>query len=165
MSRFWSDTVRNILPYVPGEQPQDKKYIKLNTNENPYPPSPKVIEAIRKEIGSDLRLYPDPEASLLKEALAGFTGSNPVKCSSVTVLAKYLPFAFGIFNPGDVITFPDVPTASIRVYAELFGIRYETTALNSDFTVDLGSFPNMLDGILLANPNAPDGYSCRPERD
>lgn len=160
MSRFWSDTVRNILPYVPGEQPQDQKYIKLNTNENPYPPSPKVIEAIRKEIGSDLRLYPDPEASLLKEALAGFYRVKPGEVFVGNGSDEILAFCFpAFFNPGDVITFPDITYSFYPVYAELFGIGYETTALNSDFTVDLGSFPEHADGILLANPNAPTGIA------
>ncbi|HZK27008.1 MAG TPA: histidinol-phosphate transaminase, partial [Thermoclostridium sp.] len=72
MSKFWSKTVRDISPYTPGEQPKDKKYIKLNTNENPYPPSPKALEAINRATNNDLRLYPDPEASLLRATLADY---------------------------------------------------------------------------------------------
>ncbi|NLM10654.1 MAG: histidinol-phosphate transaminase [Clostridiaceae bacterium] len=160
MNRFWSDTVRNILPYIPGEQPKDKKYIKLNTNENPYPPSPKVLEAIRQETGSILRLYPDPEASSLKETLSDF---YQVRANEVFVgngSDEILAFCFpAFFNAGDVISFPEITYSFYPVYADLFGLKCETIALNRDFTVDLSKFPENVDGILLANPNAPTGIA------
>lgn len=101
MSMFWSDTARNISPYIPGEQPRDRKYIKLNTNENPYPPSPKVLEAITRETCGDLRLYPDPEASSVKNAVSDYYRIHPdevfVGNGSDEVLALCFP---AFFNRG-----------------------------------------------------------------
>lgn len=160
MNRFWSSTVGNISPYIPGEQPKDKKYIKLNTNENPYPPSPKVLEAIRQEIGGDLRLYPDPEASFLKEALSDFYRLEPDEIFVGNGSDEVLAFCFpAFFNPGDVISFPEITYSFYPVYAKLYGICYETVPLNKDFTVELGRFPGYVKGILLANPNAPTGIA------
>lgn len=160
MNRFWSDTVRNISPYIPGEQPKDKKYIKLNTNENPYPTSPKVIEAIRKETGSILRLYPDPEASFLKEALSDFYRLEPNQVFAGNGSDEVLAFCFpAFFNQGDIISFPEITYSFYPVYAKLYGIGYETVALNNDFTIDLDRFPGHVKGVLLANPNAPTGIA------
>lgn len=160
MNRFWSRVAGNISPYVPGEQPKDRKYIKLNTNENPYPPSPGVMEAIRRETSADLRLYPDPEASELKNALADYyrVGAEEVFVGngSDEVLAFCFP---SFFNPGDVVSFPEITYSFYPVYAGLFGIRCETVPMNEDFTVDLGKFPDNVRGIILANPNAPTGMA------
>ena len=160
MSRFWSDTARNISPYVPGEQPKDKIYIKLNTNENPYPPSPEVLKAIRQETGSVLRLYPDPEAYFVKEALAEFYGLEPCEVFVGNGSDEILAFCFpAFFNPGDVVSFPEITYSFYPVYAKLYGIKYETVALNKDFTIGLDGFPEHAKGILLANPNAPTGIA------
>lgn len=160
MSRFWSNIVRNISPYIPGEQPKDKKYIKLNTNENPYPPSPNVIEAIKREINSNLRLYPDPEASLLKEALSSFYRVGIEEVFVGNGSDEILAFCFpAFFNIGDVISFPEITYSFYPVYSELFGLNYETAVINDDFTIELKSFPEHARGILIANPNAPTGIT------
>ncbi|NLO40000.1 MAG: histidinol-phosphate transaminase [Ruminiclostridium sp.] len=158
--KFWSDTIRKIAPYVPGEQPLDKKYIKLNTNENPYPPSPSVLEAIAAETCSDIRLYPDPNASALKEAIANH---YQVKANEVFVgngSDEVLAFSFpAFFNPGDTISFPEITYSFYPVYADLFHVRAVTVAMNEDFTFNPDSFPEGMKGILLANPNAPTGIA------
>lgn len=161
MSRFWSNTVRNISPYIPGEQPKDRKYIKLNTNENPYPPSPRVLEVIRQETSGDLRLYPDPDAALLKNALATMYGLESDEVFVGNGSDEVLAFCFpAFFDPGDVVSFPEITYSFYPVYARLFGIGYETVPLNSDYTVDFGSFPTHSKGILIANPNAPTGIAA-----
>lgn len=158
--KFWSDIVKQIEPYVPGEQPRDKQYIKLNTNENPYPPSPKVLEAMRNEIGEEVRRYPDPNAVALKEALAGYYGVQPDQVFVGNGSDEVLAFSFrAFFNPGDTIAFPEITYSFYPVYADLFGVRYMTVPMNEDFTVNLPGFPQGMRGILLANPNAPTGIA------
>lgn len=160
MSRFWSKTTQNIAPYVPGEQPRDKKYIKLNTNENPYPPSLRVYKAIRDANNSSIRLYPDPDATELKSALSAYykVGADEVFVGngSDEVLAFCFP---AFFNRGDVICFPDITYSFYPVYAELFGVEYKTISLGNDFTVHLDDFQKGALGIFLANPNAPTGIA------
>lgn len=161
MSMFWSDTARNISPYIPGEQPRDRKYIKLNTNENPYPPSPKVLEAITRETCGDLRLYPDPEASSVKNAVSDYYRIHPdevfVGNGSDEVLALCFP---AFFNRGDMISFPEITYSFYPVFANLFGVCYQAVPLNEDFTVNLDEFPAHAKGILIANPNAPTGIAA-----
>lgn len=160
MSKFWSKTVRDISPYTPGEQPKDKKYIKLNTNENPYPPSPKALEAINRATNNDLRLYPDPEASLLRATLADYYDVAQDEVFVGNGSDEILAFCFpAFFNAGDVISFPEITYSFYPVYSELFGLKYETIPLNEDYTVDTQGFPIDAKGILLANPNAPTGIA------
>lgn len=160
MSKFWSNTVRDISPYTPGEQPKDKKYIKLNTNENPYPPSPKALEAINRATNNDLRLYPDPEASLLRATLADYYDVAQDEVFVGNGSDEILAFCFpAFFNAGDVISFPEITYSFYPVYSELFGLKYETIPLNEDYTVDTQGFPIDAKGILLANPNAPTGIA------
>ena len=160
MNRFWSNTVRNISPYIPGEQPGDRKYIKLNTNENPYPPSPRVLEAIRQETGGDLRLYPDPDATLLRNALADMYRLNADEVFVGNGSDEVLAFCFpAFFNPGDIISFPEITYSFYPVYAKLFGVSSRTVPLNEDYTVNPDIFPEDAKGILLANPNAPTGIA------
>ena len=154
--RFWSNTIKNIAPYVPGEQPQDKKYIKLNTNENPYPPSPKVMEAIARETTKDVRLYPDPEAFGLKKALACNYDLEPNQIFVGNGSDEVLAFCFpAFFDREDTIAFPEVTYSFYPVYANLFHIPFVTIPMEADFTIDTNRFPEGLKGILLANPNAP----------
>jgi len=161
MNRFWSKTTSDIKPYVPGEQPRDKKYIKLNTNENPYPPSPKVLEAIRRETSADIRLYPDPYATALKNAIARF---YQVRCDEVFVgngSDEVLAFCFpAFFNPGDTVSFPDISYSFFPVYSRLFGVKYETVSLTDDFLVPFDDFPSGVRGILIPNPNTPTGIAA-----
>jgi histidinol-phosphate aminotransferase len=160
MNRFWSKTASDIAPYVPGEQPRDKKYIKLNTNENPYPPSSKVLDAIRRETSADIRLYPDPDAAALKNAIARF---YQVDCNEVFVgngSDEVLAFCFpAFFNPGDIVSFPDITYSFFPVYSRLFGVKYETVRLTDDFLIPVDDFPSGVRGILIPNPNAPTGLA------
>lgn len=156
--RFWSDKIRKIRPYVPGEQPQDKQYIKLNTNENPYPPSPKVIKAIQAETGADVRLYPDPNATGLKKALADYYHVEPDEVFVGNGSDEVLAFCFpAFFDPEDTIAFPEITYSFYPIYADLFGVRYCTVPMNEDFSFNPENIPTGMKGILLANPNAPTG--------
>lgn len=160
MSRFYSDTVKSISPYVPGEQPKDRRFIKLNTNENPYPASPLVIEAVRSVTGLEARLYPDPEAATLRRTLADYYGLAVsqvfVGNGSDEVLAMAFP---AFFNRTDTIAFPDITYSFYPVYAAMYGIPAMIIPLTEDFTIDFTAYPESLKGLLLANPNAPTGIA------
>lgn len=164
MSKFWSKTTKEITPYIPGEQPQDKKYIKLNTNENPYPPSPKVLNAIREENTADIRMYPDPYAIELKTAISEYYNVNREEVFVGNGSDEVLAFCFpAFFNQDEFISFPDVTYSFYPVYAKLFGINYTTVPLNDDFTIPADSFPRDVKGIFIANPNAPTGIEMETE--
>lgn len=160
MSRFYSQLVNTISPYVPGEQPKDRKFIKLNTNENPYPASPRAVAAIHSVTGPEARLYPDPQATALRRTLAQYHGLAPeeifVGNGSDEVLAMLFP---AFFNPSDLIAFPDITYSFYPVYAALYAIPAANPPLAEDFTIDLGGYPEKLKGLLLANPNAPTGIA------
>ena len=150
------DKIRRVEPYVPGEQPGDRKVIKLNTNENPYPPAPGVAEALKNLDG--LRLYPDPASGELKEAIARNKGLEPdrvfVGVGSDDVLAmSFLTF----FNSDDPILFPDITYSFYDVWAELFRIPYERVAVREDFSIDPAMYVRRNGGIIFPNPNAPTG--------
>jgi len=156
MSKYWSKLAAKLDPYIPGEQLKDKKYIKLNTNENPYPPSPKVLEAIKAAADSSLKLYPDPLAADLKAALAEHYG---LKSSQVFVgngSDEVLAFSFmAFFNTDEEILFPDVTYSFYPVYCNIFGITYRAVPLKQDFTVPVEGFFNAEGGVIIPNPNAP----------
>lgn len=156
MSRFYSDIVKNITPYVPGEQPKDRRFIKLNTNENPYPASPQAMAAIRSVSEMEARLYPDPEVAGLRRALAEYHGLAIdqifVGNGSDEVLAMMFP---AFFNRTDTIAFPDITYTFYPVYAALYEVPCLTVPLKEDFTIDFRDYPGSLKAILLANPNAP----------
>ncbi len=162
MSRFWSQVVRDLTPYVPGEQPKIANLIKLNTNENPYPPSPKAVAAIQAELGDDagrLRLYPDPNADLLKQAVASRYGATPdqvfVGNGSDEVLAHVF---LALLKHDAPILFPDITYSFYPVYCGLYGIDYQTRPLTEDYRIDPADYagrPN--GGIIFPNPNAPTG--------
>lgn len=149
---------RQVEPYVPGEQPDLPDMIKLNTNENPYPPSPKVAEALRAFDVDSLRLYPDPASQVLVDALAQRYHVQPeqvyVGVGSDDVLAiAFLTF----FNSGKPILFPDITYSFYDVWAELFQIPYERPALDENFDLCLEDYLQDNGGIVIANPNAPTG--------
>lgn len=158
VSKYWSHIVNEIIPYVPGEQPQNHQLIKLNTNENPYPPSEIVFEAMQQAVSSNLRLYPDPNCTKLKEA-----ASQYYKLPSDHIFVgngsdEILAFCFkAFFNPEDIILFPDITYSFYEVYAKLFDISYETVALNDHFEIPVEAFFHKNKGIIIANPNAPTG--------
>jgi len=161
MSRFWSKVVGTLTPYVPGEQPKIANLIKLNTNENPYPPSPKVLVAIQAELGADaarLRLYPDPSADLLKAAIARthditapqvFVGNG-----SDEVLAHVF---MGLLKHERPVLFPDITYSFYPVYCVLYGVGYRTVPLAADFSIDPADYIQPNGGIIFPNPNAPTG--------
>ncbi len=160
MSRFWSDTTRNLTPYVPGEQPKDGRFIKLNTNENPYPPAPGVERLLRELPADATRLYPDPEASALRRAIGAFYGVAPDRVFVGNGSDEVLAFLFqAFFGRNDRIAFPDITYSFYPVYARLYEIPYETVPLAPDWTIDLAAYPPGLKGIVFANPNAPTGIA------
>jgi len=163
MNRFWSDTARSIKPYVPGEQPKDRIRIKLNTNENPYPPSPGVLECIRNLANEDLRLYPDPDAVSLCETAAGYYDLSSCQVFAGNGSDEVLAFAFqAFFGPDDMIAFPDVTYSFYPVYARLYRIPYMEIPVRDDFSIDFSLYPQKLKGIVFANPNAPTGLYISP---
>ncbi|MDD4494639.1 MAG: histidinol-phosphate transaminase [Eubacteriales bacterium] len=158
MSKFWSDSIKSLKPYVPGEQPKDKKYIKLNTNENPYPPSQAAIEAIKLAANEGLRLYPDPGCSSLKNAIAGYFGleSNMIFIGNGS--DEILAFCWkAFFDNGGEVLFPDITYSFYPVYSEHYGVKHRTVPLNEDFTVPVEFFFKSSGGVVITNPNAPTG--------
>lgn len=158
MSRFWSTTVRNLTPYVPGEQPKLDNLVKLNTNENPFGPSPRVIEAIRAATGDGLRLYPDPNADRLKAAIADNFGIAPRQVFVGNGSDEVLALTFlALLKHDKPILFPDITYSFYPVYCALFEIAYETVALNNAFEIEVGNYRQPNGGIIFPNPNAPTG--------
>jgi histidinol-phosphate aminotransferase len=156
MSKFWSDIANKIEPYVPGEQPHDGQFIKLNTNENPYPPSPKVIEAIDNYDKKRLRLYPDAECNVLRETIARYYKMNKDQVFIGNGSDEVLAFAFmAFFTPGKTILFPDISYSFYPVYSQLFSIDYRMVALDENFNVPIDKFLTENHGIVISNPNAP----------
>ena len=158
MSRYWSDVVRGLSPYVPGEQPKLTNLIKLNTNENPYGPSPRVIEAIKYASSDALRLYPDPSSDALRLAIANyhsvdmrqvFVGNGSDEVLAHTFLA--------LLRHDAPLLFPDVTYSFYPVYCGLYGISYETVPLREDFALDVSAYDRPNGGIIFPNPNAPTG--------
>jgi histidinol-phosphate aminotransferase len=158
MSKYWSEKVRNTEPYVPGEQPKDKKFIKLNTNENPYPPSQKALNAITKAAGESLRLYPDPEGESLRNKIAEYYNLKPSQVFIGNGSDEILAFSFlAFFNPGDTIVFPQITYSFYEVYASIFGVNYKKIPLDDEFNIPIEGFYEENDGVIFANPNAPTG--------
>ncbi len=159
MSRYWSRTVSNIVPYTPGEQPRDRKYIKLNTNENPYPPSPRVIEAIKSAADETLRLYPDPTEDELRETIAGYYGLRKNNVYAGNGSDELLAFSFpAFFEPaGKPILFADITYSFYPVYAEFFNIGYRLIPVDEEFNIPEEEYYRENGGIIIANPNAPTG--------
>jgi histidinol-phosphate aminotransferase len=156
VSQYWSKLTVSLVPYVPGEQPKDQSYIKLNTNENPYPPSPSVIMAIQAAAGDDLRLYPDPTSAKLREAIAHYYGLTSDQVFVGNGSDEILAFAFqGFFSPDKPILFPDITYTFYPVYAKLYGLNYETVPVDELFTVDPEHFNVPNGGVIIPNPNAP----------
>lgn len=159
MSRFWSATVRALQPYVPGEQPKLPDLVKLNTNEHPYGPSPRVLEALRSEIGDGLRLYPDPESTRLREAIAAYFGDiAPNQVFVGNGSDEVLGHAFlALLKHDRPILFPDITYSFYPVYCGLYGIDYRTVPLDENFSLRIADYSLANGGIVIANPNAPTG--------
>ncbi|MDC4437464.1 histidinol-phosphate transaminase [Acinetobacter baumannii] len=157
--RFWSPEVRELEPYVPGEQPKIQNLLKLNTNENPYPPSPKVVEAVQAVLHAQadvLRLYPDPDATALKQAIAKqqnidvsqvFVGNG-----SDEVLAHIFK---AFFLQDEPILYPDITYSFYPVYSQFFGTKTKEIPLNENFEIDVRDYTQPNGGVIITNPNAP----------
>ena len=158
MSRFWSPVVQTLTPYVPGEQPQMERLVKLNTNESPYGPSPKVLAAIAAENTDDLRLYPDPEGTSLKAAIAKLHGLDQKQIFLGNGSDEVLAHVFqGLLKQTLPVLFPDITYSFYPVYCKLFGIQYETVPLGPHFEIQLDAYAKLNGGIIFPNPNAPTG--------
>jgi histidinol-phosphate aminotransferase len=162
MSRFWSKTVKELTPYVPGEQPKLSQLIKLNTNESPYGPSPKALTAIATANTEALRLYPDPNSDALKQSIAKIHGLAPnqvfVGNGSDEVLAHVF---LGLLKHEHPILFPDITYSFYPVYCKLYGIAFENIPLSDDFSISVDDYLKKNNGrnggIIFPNPNAPTG--------
>lgn len=158
MSRYWSPVVHQLSPYVPGEQPKINNLIKLNTNENPFGPSPRVLTAITEEVNDSLRLYPDPTALPLREALANYYDLSVEQVFVGNGSDEVLAHIFhGLFQHPAPLLFPDVTYSFYPVYCGLYGIAYEKVPLGGEFELRVSDYQQPNAGIIFPNPNAPTG--------
>ncbi len=168
-SRYWNQHTRALVPYVPGEQPRERSFIKLNTNENPYPPSPTVEEVLRGTDPATLGLYPDPTCRVVRQAIAAEYGlsidSVFMGNGSDEVLAiAYQAFFENSSAGGEAILFPDVTYSFYPVYARMYDVPFETPAIGEDFELKIDDYLCNSGGVVLANPNAPTGLSLSVEQ-
>ena len=165
MKEFWSGRIREMTPYVPGEQPRGQTFIKLNTNECPYPPSPRALEAVRAAAGDSLRLYPDPECLELRQTIARRYRLSENQVFMGNGSDEVLAFAFqAFFDPEREIVFPRVSYSFYPVYARYFGLRYRQVPMKDDLSVDLDAMMGDNGGVVIPNPNAPTGMALPLER-
>lgn len=175
--RFWNQKTSQLIPYVPGEQPRDRVFIKLNTNENPYPPPDEVLQAIRSYPAERFRLYPDPASHQLRQTLAAYFGLAESGVFVGNGSDEILAMAFQAFftsrpdlersarpgtpslPPADCIAFPDVTYSFYPVYARTYDVPYRLIKLNPDFSLPLDQCLEPSAGLVLANPNAPTGMA------
>jgi len=167
MSVYWNSRTRGLSPYVPGEQPRDRKYIKLNTNENPYPPSQATLAAVKDAAADTLRLYSDPTALEFRKAVAARYGTTVERVFVGNGSDEILAFVFGAFfeaaAPGGAgsesapVLFPDISYSFYPVYADLWGIPFRTPALADDFSIRVDDYFAPSGGVIFPNPNAPTG--------
>lgn len=167
--RLWSKKTQDLTPYIPGEQPRDRQFIKLNTNENPYPPAPGVLETLQSFPVERLKLYPDPTGLKLKTTIAEYYGLPIDKVFVGNGSDEVLAMAFlAFFNRAadpkaaqstEQIVFPDVTYSFYPVYTNLYEIPFRQVPLNEDFSIPVESFKEPSAGIVLANPNAPTGIA------
>lgn len=158
MSKFMNPRLEALEAYIPGEQPQDRTYIKLNTNESPYPPSKGVRKAIDRQRIDNLRLYCDPNATALKEELAKLYGKKPTEVFVSNGSDDILNFAFLAFG-ADGVLFPDISYGFYEVFANLHGMPFETVPLKKDFSIDVADYCDKKKMVVIANPNAPTGMA------
>ena len=154
----WENNVRKVIPYVPGEQPKENDIIKLNTNENPYPPSPKAVEALKSFDCSRMRLYPDPNSDILVNSLAKRYKVKPSQVfvgvgSDDVISMAFLTF----FNSDKPILFPDITYSFYDVWADVYKIPYKTMPLDDNFRINKTDYFQENGGIIFPNPNAPTG--------
>ena len=160
MSRFWSSLTHDLKPYVPGEQPRIAELVKLNTNESPFGPSPRALEAIRAEAADTLRLYPDPQASALRAALATYHQVRPEQVFVGNGSDEVLAHAFAALLKHDApLLFPDITYSFYPVYCRLFGIAYEAVPLDQAMQIRVADYRRPAGAIIVPNPNAPTGVA------
>jgi histidinol-phosphate aminotransferase len=158
MSQYWSAVVHGLTPYVPGEQPKLAKLVKLNTNENPYGPSPRVLDAVRAEAADTLRLYPDPNSDRLRAAIAAFHGVNANQVFVGNGSDEVLAHAFmALLKHGQPILFPDITYSFYPVYCRLYDIAYRQIPLTESFEINVNDYLTPNGGVIFPNPNAPTG--------
>ncbi len=164
MSQFLDERYNSLAAYVPGEQPQDKKYIKLNTNESPYPPSKLVLDAVNESQTELLRLYPDPDGTVLTKKLADYYGVKPCQVFLANGSDDILNFAFMAYGAnGRKSYFADITYGFYSVFANLHASDYTVVPLKEDFTIDVDGFCNVDGIVFIANPNAPTGIALSTE--
>lgn len=165
MSVFLSPEALRCAPYTPGEQPRDQQYIKLNTNESPFPPSPKVVEIVSQAQVGMLNLYSDPTCKVLEDAIAKFYGVGPENVMSGNGSDEVLSFAFRAFcGEGKPIAYADITYGCYKTWAALFGLEATVVPLREDFTINVDDYMEFPGTIIIANPNAPTGMLL-PESD
>ena len=158
MSRFWNARVHELKPYVPGEQPKVPNLVKLNTNESPFGPSPRVSQAIQAAADESLRLYPDPESEALRGVIADYHGLSGDQVFLGNGSDEVLAFIFqGLFHPDDPVLFPDITYSFYPVYCGLYGLEGRTCPLDDGFRIDPQQFQPPNGGVIFPNPNAPTG--------
>ena len=158
MSRFWSPIVHDLQPYIPGEQPKASRLIKLNTNENPYGPSPRVLKAIAAETAETLRLYPDPNADSLRQAIADFFNLLPDQVFVGNGSDEVLAHTFtALLNHEKPLFFPDITYSFYPVYCRLYRVRHKCIPLTKSFEINPKDYLRPNGGIIFPNPNAPTG--------
>jgi histidinol-phosphate aminotransferase len=158
MEKYWSDLVKQLRPYEPGEQPCMDGVLKLNTNENPFGPSPKVLSAIKAQLGNQLRLYPPPSADLLKRAIANYYGLKDTQIFLGNGSDEILAHVFnGLLKKALPLLFPDITYSFYPVFCQLYDIDFEEIPLKDDLSIDLADYEVPNGGIIFPNPNAPTG--------
>ena len=158
MSKYWSDIINRLQPYEAGEQPQNQRYLKLNTNENPYPPSENVIKAIKEASSELLRLYPDPDANELREAIAEYYGLEKDNVFVGNGSDEVLALSFiTLFKSRRPVVFPDITYSFYPSYCALFDIESICPPLTGEFEIDIDQIPLKSGGIIFPNPNAITG--------
>lgn len=158
MINKWENNVRRVVPYTPGEQPKEKNIIKLNTNENPYPPAPAVRDILNNYNVSDMRLYPNPDSEILVNAIAERYGLKPSQVFVGVGSDDVISMAFmTFFNSDKPILFPDVTYSFYDVWADVYRIPYKTCPLREDFTINPDDYRQENGGIIFPNPNSPTG--------
>jgi len=158
MSKFWSNVTKELKPYVPGEQPKDKKYIKLNTNESPYGPSPKINDLLKNYNPDYLRLYPEPTSEILRETISQYYGLTKDEVFIGNGSDEVLALCFmAYFDKNDQVVYPDISYSFYNVYAKLFQLQPDIITLDNEFKIPVEQFLNKNAGIIFPNPNAPTG--------
>lgn len=160
MSKYWSRFVHDLVPYVPGEQPKINNLVKLNTNENPYGPSPTALAAMQAAVNDDLRLYPDPNCDQLKQVIAQYYQVEAVQVFVGNSSDEVLAHTFcALLQQDKPILFPDISYSFYPVYCGLYGIEYKAVPLQSDFSINVDDYQQANGGIIFPNPNAPTGIA------